>query len=137
MSVDAAALIAQVLPVGILVLVLESRRGMSGIVQGTSFGRVLALAYWIFFIVASFGGTTATALCVGAVIEDEPLGPVLGTLVAVLSYLVFLSVSLLMSLVMFNESGVVDASIARDKRMAAKRAARKAARQGRHEAKHR
>ncbi|MBM7411330.1 di/tricarboxylate transporter [Clavibacter michiganensis] len=134
MSLDAAALLAQVLPVGVFVLVLESRRGISFISRKTRAGRVLTIAYWLLFTLASLGGINATAFCIGAVVTDSPPSEAMSGIIVVLSYIVFLGLAAFTTLLAFSESGVLEMVAESAQETRVRRAALKAARQGRHEA---
>jgi hypothetical protein len=129
-SVEAASLLAQVLPVGVFVLILESRRGMRGYEDNNSVARVLKKIYWGLFIVGALGGLSATFSSVSAVVTNTPLDPVASILVLSEAALLYLAVVILAVTIAYEESGVNAATL----RSVRRSQARKAARQGRHEA---
>jgi hypothetical protein len=132
-SVEAASLLAQVLPVGILLLILESRRAIEFYDSKGWAGAAVKALYWVYFVVATPTGLAATRTAVMAVILDEPVRGAAGDALVNSSYFLYLAVSAFALLIALSESGLSQVLYNVGERSRVRAAARRAARQGRHE----
>ncbi|UQB14597.1 hypothetical protein [Clavibacter nebraskensis] len=133
-SVEAASLLAQVLPVGILLLVLESRRAIEFYESKGWAGAAVKAMYWVYFAAATLTGLSATRNAVTAVILDEPVRGAAAHALVNSSYFLYLAVFAFAALIALSESGLSQVLYNLGERTRARTAARRAARQGRHEA---
>ena len=136
-SLEAASLLAQVLPVGVFVLILESRRGLRSYDGTNGLARALGIAYWVLFIVGALSGLSATYASVSAVVTNTPMNAVTSILVLSEAGLLYAAVTFLAASIAYEESGLTAALGRQARRSQIRKAARKAARQGRHEAEER
>ncbi|WP_043668283.1 hypothetical protein [Clavibacter michiganensis] len=128
MNVATAGLLAQILPVGVLLLVLELR-GLS-IATGS---RVSALTYIYQFLSAVLGaisGLLCTFICVSVVWQDKAANLGVSVAVVIMAALLFIAVTQFVGAKFGSDQGLSDAVATLQK----EREQRKAARQGRHEA---
>jgi hypothetical protein len=127
-NVATGGLLAQILPVGVLLLVLELR----GLAVGTN-TRISARIYVYQFISAALGamsGLLCTVICVIVVWQDEPASVVKSIAVAALASVLSISVTQFVGAKLGSDQRLSDAM----KTLSSERQKRKAAKQGRHEA---
>jgi hypothetical protein len=132
-SVEAASLLAQVLPVGVFVLILESRRAVNFFEAKGRAGSVVLGAYWLFFFLASFSGLSATKDAVTAVVTDTAMRGGEADFFLFSSNFLYFAVAGFAALIAFNESGFALVLFDMGGRSRQRTDARRAARQGRHE----
>jgi hypothetical protein len=70
--IDASSLLAQVLPVGVFVLMLECRQGMTLVAGSTKLDRGLWATYWVIFTAGALAGLAAAFTSCAAVVAGTP-----------------------------------------------------------------
>jgi len=132
-SVEAASLLAQVLPVGVFVLILESRRALGFYDTKGSAGVAVMALYWFFFFIAAFSGLSATKTAVTAVVNHSALRGAEAEVFLFSSNLLWVAVAVFAALIALSESGLGKVLYDAGGRSRERRDARRAARRGRHE----
>jgi hypothetical protein len=92
--------------VGILLLILESRRAIAFYDSKGWAGSAIRALYWVYFVAATLTGLSATRSAVTAVVLDEPVRGAAAESLVGSSYFLYLAVTAFAVLIALGESGL-------------------------------